>query len=320
MKEILVIHTGGTISMVQDHEGHVGSSENHPLLDKVQSTDFTIREIELFSLPSPHITPNHMLKLAQFVESNIQETTRGVVITHGTDTLEETAYFLDLTLSTSIPIVLTGAMRSSNDVGSDGLYNLLCSIQVASYKKAGNHGVLIVFNDEIHTAKYVTKTSTSNVSTFKSPPVGPIGFVNKKSINFYQLLTDEKEYYQPKQLTRNVFLIKAFTGMSPSILSCLCSQEVDGLVIEGFGQGNVPPDILPALKQLIDYGITIVLVTRCYQGRVQPTYNYKGGGKTLQDIGVIFANHVNGPKARIKLMLLLEQGATTYELEQAFCD
>lgn len=164
MKKIIVIHTGGTISMhVQDESGAVVPGDSNPLtaeIDKLKEYA-DIHEIEAFNYPSPHMTPTEMLKLKQIIDLQSTENhVDGFVITHGTDTLEETAYFLDLTVKSNIPIILTGAMRSSNEIGADGVYNLLSAVRVAITADAIGKGVLVVMNDEIHTAQNVTKTST----------------------------------------------------------------------------------------------------------------------------------------------------------------
>src|SRR5699024_5282159 len=143
---------------------------------------------ELFNLPSPHVTPVEMLRIKQRINQGEREGIDGVVITHGTDTLEETAYFLDLTLPSTIPVVVTGAMRSSNEVGSDGLYNFQTAIEVAADDASRGNGVMVVMNDEIHTARYVTKTHTTNVATFRTPTFGPIGLVAKGHPIYFQQL------------------------------------------------------------------------------------------------------------------------------------
>ncbi|MFO1442989.1 asparaginase [Bacillus sp. Bva_UNVM-123] len=162
-KNVLVIHTGGTISMSEDSStGAVSPTEHNPLIEKTTELSSMANIIveEPFHLPSPHITPVEMYKLKELIETYKTENVSGVVITHGTDTLEETAYFLDLTLKSQVPIVVTGAMRSSNEIGADGLYNLISAIRVATCDEARNKGVLVVLNDEIHTAENVTKTHT----------------------------------------------------------------------------------------------------------------------------------------------------------------
>lgn len=152
-------------------------------LDKYAS----IVEMEAFNYPSPHITTKEMLYLRNvLVQYEKDHSVDGVVITHGTDTLEETAYFLDLTTQFDFPIVLTGAMRSSNELGADGVYNLVEAVRVACSDESRDKGVLVVMNDEIHQAFNITKTSTSSVNTFQSPQYGPIGLVTKKMVHIHQ--------------------------------------------------------------------------------------------------------------------------------------
>ncbi|WP_186577826.1 asparaginase [Aquibacillus kalidii] len=320
MKKILIVHTGGTISMKEDRlTGEVSVTDSHPL-ENLGGSSFEqrIEEDFLYNLPSPHITPYHMINLAKHMKEKIQTNNySGIVVTHGTDTLEETAYFLDLYLQATIPIVITGAMRSSNEIGSDGLYNLLSAIKVVSTHDSVDKGVLVVMNDEIHTAKYVTKTSTSNVATFQSPQFGPIGIITKQSVHFYQkLITDE--VYPVSNLTKKVALIKTYAGMESTLIEAIYQSGIDGLIIEGLGQGNVPETLVKPLETMLNNNVPIVLVSRCFKGIVQPTYSYNGGGKQLKDMGVIFTNGLTGPKARIKLLIALEITQNIYELQRIF--
>ena len=321
MKRILVLHTGGTISMQENKEtGEVNTSEKHPLdeISAMLSGETEIEDEIIFYLPSPHIRPDHMLQLGQSIHERMaKKNYDGVVITHGTDTLEETAYFLDLFLQTRKPVVVTGAMRSSNEIGSDGLYNLLSAIRVASCDEAQDKGVLVVMNDEIHTARNVTKTSTSNVATFQSPQYGPIGITTKTDVFFHHKMT-RYDSYPIQNISKRVSLIKAYAGMDGTLIDAVRESGVDGMVIEALGQGNLPPETVEAIKRTIDDTIPIVLVSRCYQGVVQDTYAYAGGGRQLRDMGVIFANGVTGPKARIKLMVVLEMTNNPTELQHMF--
>lgn len=308
MKKILVLHTGGTISMYED-SGAVKPTEINPLLEKTNMANHLANLIveEPFHLPSPHITPNDMLYLKKRIDFHIKTNeVDGVVITHGTDTLEETAYFLDLTMETDIPIIVTGAMRSSNEIGTDGLYNFLQAVRTSVHDEAKGKGVLVVLNDEIHAAKNVTKTHTSSVSTFQSPQYGPIGIITKKDILFHhQPIHEEK--IPVHTLSHRVELIKAYAGMDASIFYALSTMNIDGLVIEALGQGNLPPQVLPGLKELLNKNIPIVLVSRCFNGIVEDVYHYDGGGAQLKEMGIIFSNGLNGQKARIKLQLVLEK-------------
>ncbi|MBZ5752810.1 MULTISPECIES: asparaginase [Metabacillus] len=320
MKNILLIHTGGTIAMQEDEKtGEVKPGTKNPLVDYMKAIPNTnIVTTELFHLPSPHITPIHMLQIKNYIETYIKAyNCDGVVITHGTDTLEETAFFLDLTLSLSIPVVLTGAMRSTNELGSDGLYNLLSAIKVATSDKARNMGVLVVMNDEIHTAENVTKTHTSNIATFQSPQYGPIGIVNKGGVFFHHKPVLNKPLHVAR-LNKSVLLLKAFAGMDDTLLQAIDQNRLDGLVIEALGQGNLPPMLLPCLKDLLNKGVPIVLVSRCFNGIVQDIYGYEGGGRQLKELGMIFSNGLNGQKARLKLMIALETTADRNKLDEIF--
>lgn len=320
-KTILVIHTGGTIAMAEDTQtGGVQPTEQNPLDQSLSILEpYAHILVEHFdNIPSPHMTPQKMFDLAHRIDQFLtQSHIDGVVLTHGTDTLEETAYMLDLLIQSNKPVVVTGAMRSSNEIGADGPINLLQSVRVAATQEAQGKGVLVVFNDEIHTAKNVTKTHTSNISTFQSPQYGPIGITTKQAINFHHKPLNRDHYYIP-QLTKKVMLLKAFAGMEDAWVDAILQQQLDGLVIEAFGQGNLPPTILPSLKRARQQHIPIVLVSRCFNGIVESTYSYEGGGKQLKELGVIFSNGLNGQKARLKLMVALELTSEATELQEIF--
>jgi L-asparaginase len=320
MKRVIVINTGGTIAMSMDESEGVKPLDDQAV-DKIRPflqryADVTM--VNYLNLPSPHITPPIMNQLRQRIEAELQENNYdGVVVTHGTDTLEETAYFLDLTLPVTVPVVVTGAMRSSNELGADGPVNLISSVRTAVDPESRNKGVLVVFNDEIHAARHVTKTHTSNVATFQSPQYGPIGTISKKSVSYHHAPLD-REYYPITHADANVPLIKAVAGMDPNWLRFLLEQPIDGLVVEAFGLGNLPPAVVPTLSQLLDKGVPVVLVSRCFNGQVQDVYDYAGGGRQLKKMGMIFSNGLNGQKARLKLMVAMQQTRDFNELQGIF--
>ena len=260
-KNILLVHTGGTISMELDTKtGGVMLSAANPLaleIDNIQQFA-KITEVEAFNLPSPHITPKRMLELEELI-SRLTENNSfdGIVITHGTDTLEETAYFLELSTNFNIPIVLTGAMRSSNEIGSDGVYNLMSAVRVAAADEANGKGVLVVLNDEIHTATNVTKTHSSSVSTFQSPQYGPIGIVTKSAIHFHHAPLS-RTYLPVRSINKKVAMFKIYAGMESDLLISISSLGYDGVVLEALGQGNVPPDLVVGIKRLLAEGIPVV--------------------------------------------------------------
>ena len=307
-KNILLIHTGGTISMELDTKtGGVILSAANPLaleIDNIQQFA-NITEVEAFNLPSPHITPERMLELEELISSHTKNNSfDGIVITHGTDTLEETAYFLELSTNFNIPIVLTGAMRSSNEIGSDGVYNLMSAVRVAAADDANGKGVLVVLNDEIHTATNVTKTHTSSVSTFQSPQYGPIGIVTKSAIHFHHAPLS-RTYLPVESINKKVAMFKIYAGMESDLLVSISSLGYDGVVLEGLGQGNVPPDLVAGIRHLLSEGLPVILVSRCFNGIAQDIYAYEGGGKMLKDMGVRFEHGLSGQKARLKLLLEL---------------
>jgi L-asparaginase len=320
MKKIIVITTGGTIAMSQKDESEGVKPQDPKALQKTLPllNQFADVEMEhLFNLPSPHITPHEMHILAKRVKSLLDNGADGVVVTHGTDTLEETAYFLNLVIASDKPVVITGAMRSQNELGADGPYNLVNSVRVAAEEEARGFGTLVVFNDEIHSAKTVTKTHTSNVATFQSPGLGPVGLITKRNILFHRELAREK-IFPLRSPKAKVALIKAAAGMDDTMIQWAVESGYEGIVIEAFGQGNLPPAMLPGIERALNKKIPIVLVSRCYHGYVQDTYDYVGGGRQLKRMGLIFSNGLNGPKARIKLMLALEVTNDRAELETYF--
>ena len=313
-KKILVLHTGGTISMQADASGAVVTSSDNPMnhvsnpLEGIQ-----VHTLDFFNLPSPHIKPKHMLALYQKIKEEAANYD-GVVITHGTDTLEETAYFLDTMEVPHMPIVLTGAMRSSNELGSDGVYNYLSALRVASDNRAADKGVLVVMNDEIHAAKYVTKTHTTNVSTFQTPTHGPLGLIMKQEILYFKT-AEPRVRFDLDHIQGLVPIISAYAGMTDELIDMLDLEQLDGLIIQAFGAGNVPKETAQKLESLLQKGIPVALVSRCFNGIAEPVYAYQGGGVQLQKAGVFFVKELNAQKARLKLLIALNAGLTGQALK-----
>ena len=312
-KKILVLHTGGTISMQADDSGAVVTSQDNPMNHVSNPLEgVEVHTLDFFNLPSPHIKPKHMLALYQKIKEEADHYD-GFVITHGTDTLEETAYFLDTMEVPHKPIVLTGAMRSSNELGSDGVYNYLSALRVASDDKAADKGVLVVMNDEIHAAKYVTKTHTTNVSTFQTPTHGPLGLIMKHEILYFKT-AEPRVRFDLDKIQGLVPIIPVYAGMTEELLDLLPVDQLDGLIIQAFGAGNVPKETAQKLNALIQEGPPIALVSRCFNGIAEPVYAYEGGGVCLQNAGVFFVKELNAQKARLKLLIAINAGLTGEEL------
>ena len=322
-KTILIIFTGGTISMAKHKETSKAIiSDNHSEL--LQNIASELKNIDLlshqFSLkPSPSITPNDMLELAKLTKSYLSDPKiDGVVITHGTDTLEESAYFLDLYLETIKPVVFTGSMRNYSELGFDGLSNLVSSILVAAHPESKDMGVLVVMNDEINAASEVTKTHTLSLDTFKSLEFGPIGIVEQDNVLYYRQTHYVRKHITPDHIESRVEIIKVYSGASSVILNLLIDHGVKGFIIEALGRGNVPPMMIEGIQRAISLGIPVLITSRCPKGRVLDSYGYEGGGHHLNQLGVIFTENLSSQKARIRLMLTLGLTPDSQHIRQYF--
>lgn len=320
--KVIVINTGGTIAMRLDDDTDVVSvTSDQPIhgLEPLIREYADFEMIDLFQVPSPHMTPAMMEQLADVVRDRLAvDSVSGIVVTHGTDTLEETAFYLDLTVNSEKPVVVTGAMRSSNEVGADGPVNLVESTRVAMDERSRGRGALVVFNDEIHAARFVTKTHTSNVSTFQSPSFGPIGFVTARGVTYHQPPAASRTYPVTTGRIARIPVVKMVAGQQEGWLHWLLSADIDGLVIEALGAGNVPPPVVPIIAELCSRNLPVVIVSRCYNGYVEDVYGYEGGGKQLRELGCVFSNGLNGQKARIKLLVLRGAGIATSDIQAHF--
>lgn len=321
MKKVAIIFNGGTISMKVDKKlnAAIPSLTSEEIMGMVTGIDeYAIIESYNFSkLPSPHMTIDMMLELSKFTQNIVdREDIDAVVITHGTDTLEETAYFLDLTIFTNKPIIVTGAMRSSSELGYDGPFNLANSICTAISDEANKRGVLVCFNGTLHSAREVTKVNSMALDAFHTPSFGPIGIVDNNKVLFYR--ESQKSHVLPiNNVDVRVPLIKCTAGMDSSYIEYLLKENnIDGIIIEGLGRGNVPPNMLNSISRCLQNNIPIILVSRCYEGRVYESYGYEGGGKQLREMGVIFGDNMQGQKARVKLIVALSYNKESKFIKQ----
>ncbi|CAM3159488.1 asparaginase [Leuconostoc rapi] len=313
IKKILVLHTGGTISMHEDEDGDVETGVENPLTGaKMALPDVDLTVESIFNLPSEYIGPTHMLALQHRIVAAGNDFD-GVVITHGTDTLEETSFFLDSTLSVDFPIVITGAMRSSNELGSDGLYNYQSALRVAADNNSRRRGVLIVMNDEIHAARFVTKTHTTNVATFGSPISGTMGLLTKRQIIYFYDLP-KRRVLSVENVNKSIPVLKAYAGMDGQLLELLAASNIDGIVIEALGAGNLSREAANGVVYLLSRHIPVVIVSRSFNGVAEPVYDYLGGGVQLEKAGAIFATSINGQKARLKLLVGLDSQLNNEDL------
>jgi L-asparaginase len=261
-----------------------------------------IESMVFSNIPSPHMTPEKMFDLAKLVDIKAEQYD-GIVITHGTDTVEETAYLLDLLLNTRKPVVFTAAMRSGSELGLDGPRNIVGAVRVAVHHQAIDKGVLVVMNDEIHTAHDVTKADTGKLEAFVSPNHGNLGIVDSDRVIFQRKLLFRDNVWTDK-LNYNIDLIKATAGMDGRFIDCSIEKGTRGIVIEAFGRGNLPLSLVEPIRRAMAHKIVVVLTSRVFKGRVLPEYGYEGGGFHLQKMGAVLSEDLKGPKVRLKLMAL----------------
>ncbi|PID29343.1 MAG: L-asparaginase [Candidatus Cloacimonadota bacterium] len=319
-KKILVITTGGTIAMKKFTKdvGAVPALTGSDLIELVPGLKnlATLEVSEYCNIPSPFMTPEKMFELAKYIEAKIIDYD-GVVVTHGTDTVEETSYLVDLIVNTKKPIVFTAAMRSNDEVGLDGPRNLLDAVRVASSEYSGGRGVMLVISSKIFSVREVYKTSTGFANAFGAPNYGFLGMVDADEAIFYRR-PEIRENYDADNLEKNVDAIKVTTGDDRKFIDCAILSGAKGLVIEAFGRGNVPPVIQDAIYDAIKEGIVVVITSRVPNGRVKGVYGYPGGGKSLEKIGAIMGGDLNSEKARLKLMVLMGMGMDRDSIRSCF--
>jgi L-asparaginase len=315
---VAILFTGGTISMRIDARSGsaVPAMRGGDILAHVpRLADVADIELEDVSqLPGPHVTPEHMWRLARRIAAWLERPDiDGVVVTHGTDTLEETAYFLEIALRTAKPVVLVGAIRTMSEPSWDGPANLVHAVQVAGAPGSRGRGVMVAMNEQILSAREVEKVHTEAAASFQSREFGPVGVVDAGVVRYLRDTPRESDWSDPeadgllrvRRLEPDVDLIKVAAGADGRFVRCSVASGAKGLVIEALGRGNVPPAMLDDLAAAVAAGLPVVLTSRCGAGSVRERYGYEGGGRGLRDLGLIFAGRLSGVKARIKLMLAL---------------
>jgi L-asparaginase len=268
-------------------------------------------------LPGPHVTPHWMWRLKGRVAEVVADpAVDGVVLTHGTDTLEETAFLLDLTLETDKPVVMCGAMRTVSDPGWDGPANLMTAVRAAVHPEARGRGVLVAVGEQVLAAAEATKWHTQSLASFRSPR-GPLAVLDHGQVVFLRPAFHAAPL-PARRLVSEVDLHTMAPGTDDALLRASLARGARGLVVEATGAGNVPPACLPGLRAALAASVPVVLVSRCAEGRVAPLYGYEGGGQMLRELGVIFGQDLPGPKARIKLMVALGTTSDVAEIRRMF--
>jgi L-asparaginase len=320
-RAVHVLFTGGTISMRIDPGigAAVPALSGSEIVARVQGLRKEARlTLEDHSrLPGPHVTPDWMWRLRGHVASILEDpAVDGVVVAHGTDTLEETAFLLDLSLDSPKPVVFCGAMRTVSEPGWDGPANLMAAVRTAVHPESSGRGVLIAVGEEVHAAAEASKWHTQSLHAFRSAH-GPLAVVERGHV-VYHRPPFRTQTIRASRLVSAVDLHLMAAGVDDALLRASIARGVRGLVLAATGCGNVPPSILPGLRAALAARLPVVLTSRCPEGRVTPAYGYEGGGQKLREMGVVFASELTGPKARIKLMVALGSTRDPEEIRALF--
>lgn len=322
MSKIQLIATGGTIAMSKDKHGKsIPAFTGSDLLSNLPTSHQEIQWgiLNFSNVASCNMSPVSMLALSEAVQDLLKDPElKGVIITHGTDTLEETAYFLDLIIADPRPIIFTAAQRDASENDTDGPRNLRNAMLIALNDQANGRGVLICFNEEIFAARDVRKLHTSQVNAFSSGSYGALGFIDGNKVIWNRKPVPTIKLRTP-QFLANIHISKIYTGMTTKSLQFLEEEDIDGLVLEAFGRGNIPPHAVPSVERIISKGIPVVITSRCLFGNTAPVYGYPGGGADLERIGVWFAQDLSTEKVRLLMSVALGSGLSKAELKNLIC-
>jgi L-asparaginase len=313
-RRIACFTTGGTIasSYVESAGGPLPTVPGPDLVHAVPGlADLAdVDVVELANSSSHAIRPEEVFEWAKRVQHTLRDPAIvGAVVTHGTATLEESAYLFDLLLAEDKPIVFTGAMRSHDEVGSDGPRNLLQAAQVALAPTARGLGVLVVLNGDIHAARDVSKSDSDRVDTFVSR-YGSLGriFAGRGDEVVIHRLDPVREHIPADSIESRVAYVKTLMGSDSSVIDAAVESGARGIVIEGFAGGEITPYMADGVERALAAGLTLVVASRAASGRPNDAWPERGAGGWLRDRGVLSAGELTGPKARLKLMLALGTG------------
>ncbi|MBL0921044.1 MAG: asparaginase [Phycisphaerales bacterium] len=321
LPRILFLSLGGTITMVPDAGGGItpqlGAAELVASIPELAR----VAQIEARSpmrLPSPSLSLENLVNVAAEVEQAFRQGFDAAVVIQGTDTIEESAFLLDLLVGGDKPVVVTGAMRGADAPGADGPANLLAAARIAASPDAHGQGVLVTLNYDIHSARFVQKMHTTHPSAFESPLTGPLGVIAEGRARFYTRVTRMPCHPVALGPPPPVPLIKIAMGTQGRLLAALPDLGYQGVVLEGLGAGHVPAEMAPVMGEIASR-IPVVLASRCTTGPVfTSTYGYPGGEIDLIKRGLIPAGFLSGLKARLLLGLALRSGPDHAKVRNAF--
>lgn len=312
---VVVLSTGGTIMARADPETGklVPAVSADELVEMMAWPGAPELEVEDFtSVPSWDVHGDLALRLARRArEHAARDGVDGVVVPHGTDTMEETVYLVDLLLADgAAPVVLTGAQRAASEPDADGPANLRAAIRVAMSAAARGRGAMICFAGEVHAAREVRKVHTSALGAFASPGYGPIGHVDGETVAFRRRPERRGALelrLDPEALDTRVDLLRLYAGADARFVRAAVQSGARAIVLEATGRGNANDAVVAGVREAVAAGVAVVVCSRAAAGRVEPAYG-RGGGADLADAGALFAGDLAGAKARILLEVALGAG------------
>ena len=310
---VVLVATGGTIAMKVDPELQaplpVFDGDELLALRPDIARLAHLEVLNLFNVPSEYMDPERWRVLHRAVAAALaRPDVAGVIVSHGTDTMEETAWFLDLTLNAGKPVVLVGAQRNASESDFDGPRNLFNAVRICLSPEARDKGVVICLNEQINAAREASKTSTSEVATFKSGDFGFLGQVDPDAVRFYRSPVRRQHVPLLDAPLPRVDIVPSYAGADGVMLRAAARAGARGVVMAALGCGNVPLGQYEALTEAAARGLVVVIASRVPNGRVFPLYGYPGGGRSLAEAGAVYADNLSPQHARVLLMLGLQHG------------
>ena len=307
-----VVATGGTIASTDREGGATPTLDGKALLADVPDIEAEITVESIASKPGFDMDPTTIADIGDRARA-VADDVSGVVVTHGTDTMEESAYYLDLTLQ-DIPVVFTGAQRRPDEVSADGPANLRTAVRAAAHERVTD-GVYLAFDEELHAARTVTKAHTAALDTFTSPEAGPVARFTRDDVHWHCEPRSETVTLPVAQTDATVPIVYSGSGADASQFERSVAAGADGVVVAATGLGNVTSALGEAV-QVAD--LPVVVASRCFAGPTEPVYGTPGGGQSLAAGGALFAGALPPWKARLKLALALAAVAAPGDVDQYF--
>ncbi len=318
---IVIFATGGTIQCAKDAmTGKVSPAmTGAQMLRAVEGLNDTF-EIEIrepFTMPGSDLSLHEAMRLTQEIRTMQQRPdVDGIVVLQGTDTMDEVPYFVHTAVKCEKPVVFTGSMKSARDRYSDALGNVYGAAMVAAHPASLGRGVLIYFNETIFAAAEICKMHSSRIDAFHSF-YGPLGGTIEDSVRYYRD-SHQGRVFPLEEVDLDVPIFPCYTGVDADLLELYLRKDLKGLVLEGYGTGNIPRYLTPQIETALNRGIPVVLATRCIDGESFACYDHPGGGAELERMGVILSGSLTAFKSRIKVLIMLSCGCTTEEIRQEF--